>query len=159
MLMQMDLRNLNLKTLPILAFTDMKSKNRLKKYIALLLLNLANTAFSQQKPFEISGVYPAFAAFNSSANSPKPQAECGIGALVPWAGKLWYLSYTSHDLFEGKDKLHSIDEKYQHEIRPESVGGTHACRMIHKESEQLIIGCYFIDRTGKVRVVPREELS
>ena len=159
MLMQIDLRNLILKTLPILAFTDMKSKNRLKKYIALLLLNLANTAFSQQKPFEISGVYPAFAAFNSSPNSPKPQAECGIGALVPWAGKLWYLSYTSHDLFEGKDKLHSIDEKYQHEIRHESVGGTHACRMIHKESEQLIIGCYFIDKTGKVRVVPRKELS
>ena len=37
--------------------------------------------------------------------------------------------------------------------RPESVGGTHADRMIHRESNQMIIGPYFIDAQGRVRVV------
>jgi hypothetical protein len=37
---------------------------------------------------------------------------------------------------------------------PESVGGTPANRMIHKESNQLITGSYFIDANGNVRVVP-----
>jgi hypothetical protein len=39
-------------------------------------------------------------------------------------------------------------------IHPESVGGTPASRFIHKESKQLIIGPYFIDANGKVRVIP-----
>jgi hypothetical protein len=37
------------------------------------------------------------------------------------------------------------------DVRPESVGGTHANRMIHEESQQLIIGPYFIDAKGNVR--------
>jgi hypothetical protein len=155
----MELQSLKLIILPILAFIDMRSKNKLIRNIVFILFVAANICLAQQKPLQISGVYPAFAAFNSSPNRARPQAECGIGALVPWAGKLWYLSYTSHDLFEGNDKLHSIDERYQHKIYAESVGGTHACRMIHSESEQLIIGCYFIDKSGKIRVVPRKELS
>jgi len=42
----------------------------------------------------------------------------------------------------------------QQTIRPESVGGTPANRMIHKESNQLFIGHYAIDAKGKVRVIP-----
>jgi hypothetical protein len=31
---------------------------------------------------EIGGVYPHLACFND-------EAECGIGAVVPWANRLW----------------------------------------------------------------------
>src|SRR5690606_1020935 len=39
-------------------------------------------------------------------------------------------------------------------IRPESIGGTPANRMIHKESNQLFIGPHAIDGEGKVRTIP-----
>ncbi|MBM4093547.1 MAG: hypothetical protein FJ276_29685 [Planctomycetes bacterium] len=39
-------------------------------------------------------------------------------------------------------------------IHPESVGGTPAARMIHRESNQLLIGPYLIDPAGRVRVIP-----
>lgn len=38
-------------------------------------------------------------------------------------------------------------------MRPESVGGTPADRMIHRESNQLIIGPYFIDKDCNVRAL------
>ena len=38
-------------------------------------------------------------------------------------------------------------------VRPESVGGTHAGRMIHRESRQLVMGPYFIADDGQVRAV------
>ena len=123
---------------------------------------IACTGYSQgdrlpeQGPLSISGVYPAFAAFNSNPNYAQP--ECGIGGVVDWAGKLWYLSYTSHALKRGTDKLFTVDSNLHFEVRPESVGGTHACRMIHRESRQLFLGCYAIDESGKVRTISREAL-
>jgi hypothetical protein len=43
-------------------------------------------------------------------------------------------------------------------VHPESVGGTPANRLVHRESRQLIIGPYFIDQKGAVRVVPPEKM-
>jgi len=37
-------------------------------------------------------------------------------------------------------------------------GGGHAGRLIHKESEQLFIGCYVVDKNGGVRVIDRKAL-
>jgi len=96
------------------------------------------------EPLCISGIYPHLAAF--SANG-----ECGIGAVAPWAGKLWFITYPPHHTTGGPDKLYEIDEALRLRIRPESVGGTHAGRMVHRESSQLIIGPYFIDAKGNVR--------
>ncbi len=99
-----------------------------------------------EDPVNVSGIYPHLAAFN-------PHGECGIGAVVPWAGKLWWITYPPHMPKGSEDKLYSVKPDMKElEIAPESVGGTHACRMIHKESNQLIIGPYFIDAQGKVRV-------
>ena len=36
-----------------------------------------------------SGIYPHLANFNR-------EGECGTGAVVPWAGKLWFISYAPH---------------------------------------------------------------
>ncbi|HPO74022.1 MAG TPA: hypothetical protein PLJ31_14820 [Armatimonadota bacterium] len=93
---------------------------------------------------QISGIYPHLAVFSH-------EGEVGIGAVVPWAGKLWMITYPPHHRTGGPDKLYEIDPDLNVTIRPESVGGTHACRMIHRESNQLIIGPYFIDARGGVR--------
>lgn len=71
--------------------------------------------------------------------------------MVPWMEKLWMITYPPHQTKGGSDKLYEIDSRLAATIRPESVGGTHACRMIHRESSQLIIGPYFIDAKGNVR--------
>lgn len=106
------------------------------------------TAFAQAPtPRQISGIYPHLAMFNSGN-------ECGTGAVVPWAGKLWTLTYSPHQPGGSDDKLYEIDDQLRQTIRPESIGGTPANRMIHKESNQLFIGPYVIDDKGQVRVIP-----
>ena len=112
-------------------------------------------------PICISGVYPHLAAFN------KPEAgqtrgsggnECGIGAVVPWAGKLWFLTYSPHCPRGSEDKLYAVTPNLSLEILPESVGGTPAGRLIHRESAQLFMGPYAIDGEGRVRVIPYERM-
>ncbi len=98
------------------------------------------------KVVNISGVYPHLAVTNNLE-------ECGIGALVPWAGKLWAVSYGPHRPAGSIDKLYEIAPDLSRVIRPESVGGTPANRFIHTSSNQLNIGPYFIDASRNVRVL------
>ena len=100
---------------------------------------------------QISGIYPHLAVFNDVGGAQ--DRECGIGAVVPWAGRLWLMTYPPHRRTGSPDKLYDIDDRLQMTVRPESVGGTHAGRMIHRESRQLVMGPYFIDDTGQVRAI------
>ena len=102
-------------------------------------------------PLEVSGVYPHLATYNS-------HGECGTGAVVPWADRLWVISYGPHMPFGSSDKLYEITPELVKIIRPESVGGTPANRMIHRESNQLIIGPYWIDAQRNVRVIPPSKM-
>ncbi len=106
-----------------------------------------------EKHLQISGIYPHLATFNQPADlADRPHhGECATGAIVPWAGRLWYITYPQHKTTGSNDKLYEVDPGMNLTIRPESVGGTHACRMIHRESSQLIIGPYFIDAQRTVR--------
>jgi hypothetical protein len=99
------------------------------------------------KIVNISGVYPHLVMTNS-------HDECGVGAVVPWAGKLWAITYGPHLPSGSTDKLYEIAPDLSRVIRPESVGGTPANRFIHTPSNQLNIGPYFIDASGNVRVIP-----
>jgi len=108
------------------------------------------------EPISISGIYPHLAVFNGKYDPVEKTwtgsgGECGIGAVASWAGKLWLITYPPHKTTGSPDKLWAIDENLNMEVRPESVGGTHAGRMIHRESKQLIIGPYFVDCNGGVR--------
>ncbi|MFK7846819.1 MAG: hypothetical protein AB8G77_16075 [Rhodothermales bacterium] len=127
-----------------------------------LLILLASSCFGDEEPalLQISGIYPHLAAFNQPADEDARanHKEAGIGAVVPWAGKLWYITYPPHMRQGSNDKLHEIDKDLQLTIREESVGGTHANRFIHRPSNQLIIGPYFIDVDGNVRAVDVEQL-
>jgi hypothetical protein len=98
-----------------------------------------------------SGIYPHLAYYNN-------EGECGTGALVPWAGRLWVITYGPHLPFGSSDKLYEITPDLNQIIRPESTGGTPANRMIHRESNQLFIGPYVIDSNRNVRVIPYEKM-
>jgi hypothetical protein len=107
-------------------------------------------AFAAEMP-EVSGIYPHLAMFNN-------EGECGTGAVVPWADRLWAVTYAPHAPGTSSDKLYEITPELQQVIRPESVGGTHANRMIHRESNQLFIGPYVINAERQVRVIARTNL-
>jgi hypothetical protein len=80
------------------------------------------------------------------------RSEVGIGALMPWADKLWYITYVAHKAGSGAGGgLYSMDGDMQATLHPASVVGTYANRMIHKESNQAIIGPHLIDVDGNVR--------
>jgi hypothetical protein len=102
-------------------------------------------------PFQISGIYPHLAMFNN-------ERECGTGAVVPWADRLWVVTYASHSPRGSSDKLYEITSDLKQIIRPESIGGTPANRFIHRESQQLFIGPYAIDARRNVRAIPYEKM-
>ena len=119
------------------------SPTSFRSFVAFTLSALSASA----APQEWSGIYPELAYFNN-------EGECGTGAVVPWADRLWVITYGPHLPYGSSDKLYEITPALQQIIRPESVGGTPANRMIHKESNQLIIGPYFISAERDVRVIP-----
>lgn len=120
-------------------------------FTGLIVLGLAGCTTSQQTQKDnISGIYPKLAFFNN-------EGECGTGAVVPWAGSLWAITYGPHMPFGSSDKLYQITPDKKMTVRSESIGGTPANRLIHKESNQLNIGPYFINETGAVRVLPWQE--
>ncbi len=96
---------------------------------------------------EIGGVRPSLAYYNK-------EGECGTGALVPWGGSLWLVTYGPHCPVGSSDKLYQVTEDFRLIERPESVGGTPADRLIHRESGQALIGTYLIGEDGSVRTVP-----
>ncbi len=102
-------------------------------------------------PPQFSGIYPHLAVFNQ-------QNECGIGAVVPWADRLWLVTYMPHGPGGSDDKLYEITSDLTQIIRPESIGGTPANRMIHRESQQLFIGPYAIDGQRNVRAIPYDTM-
>ncbi len=115
----------------------------------LLALSLlaAPTPAPAPAPRSVSGIYPGLAMFNA-------EGECGTGAVVPWANRLWVITYGPHMPYGSSDKLYEITPQFRQITRPESVGGTPANRMIHPESNQLFIGPYVIDAERRVRVIP-----
>lgn len=119
-------------------------------FILFFLLSFLNNIKSQKTPISVSGIYPSLANFNN-------EGECGTGALVPWADRLWVITYGPHLPFGSSDKLYEITSSLDKITRPESIGGTPANRMIHKESNQLFIGPYVIDAKRNIRVIPIKE--
>ena len=99
----------------------------------------------------LSGVLPHLAV---KAGHLPARSETGIGALMPWANRLWFVTYVAHKQGSGDGTgLFSIDDAFTLTKHPESVVGTYANRMIHKESNQLIIGPHVIDTQGGIRTI------
>ena len=81
-------------------------KNTMKKSSVLLtisLIALMSVAFAENEPRSVSGIYPHLTMFNL-------EGECGTGAVVPWAGRLWVVTYAPHMPKGSTDKLYEISE-------------------------------------------------
>ncbi len=88
------------------------------------------------------------------ADNGPVRTECGVGALMPWADALWAVTYNSHKIGTGYGLgLFRIDEKLNSE-RVHVHNGTHANRLIHRESNQCFIGPYVIDASGNWKHIP-----
>ncbi len=125
----------------------------------LMAAGMVRAAEGKGGHLRISGIYPHMAAFNQPESGPdSSHGEAGTGAIAPWAGKLWFLTYPQHKTTGSNDKLYEVSPDFSVTVRPESVGGTHAGRMIHRESKQLILGPYFIDEKGRVRAADLHKL-
>lgn len=124
-------------------------------YVVLALFCMNSLAFAQERenPTFISGVYPHLTTYADNGGLVRSLNECGIGVVVPWAGKLWMVNYAAHEPLGSDHKLYSIGENMELTIHPESVGGTPAGRMIHKESNQLFLAHYAVDASGRVRAI------
>ncbi len=114
---------------------------------SILLFSCINKKQTNEGAQHISGIYPQLAYYNH-------EGECGTGAVVPWAGRLWVITYGPHLPFGSSDKLYEITPELEQIIHPESIGGTPANRMIHKESNQLFIGPYVIDNQRNIKTIP-----
>ena len=123
-------------------------------FTAMPLTGFSKNSFtaSENSIIRISGRYPHLTMFNNGD-------ECGIGALVPWQNRLWAITYSPHDpMGNNHDGLYEITPDLKIIKREESIGGTPAARLIHRESEQLFIGPYAIDKNRRVRVIPYERM-
>lgn len=128
------------------------SRVRRALLVAMLILTPTLPLFAQvPTPVGVSGIYPSLTMYNE-------HAECGVGAVVPWAGKLWAVTYAPHQPNGSTDKLYAISPDLTQHPFAGSVGGTPANRFIHDESQQLFIGPYAIDRAGEVRVIPPQAM-
>lgn len=117
----------------------------------LLTVSMFLNAQDNRKNVSFSGVFPHLAYYNN-------EGECGTGAVVPWADRLWVITYGPHMPFGSSDKLYEITPDLKLIVRSESIGGTPANRMIHKESNQLFIGPYAIDSQRNVRTISWKDM-
>jgi hypothetical protein len=137
--------------------SDITRELAMGHYLVLFLLFFAGACQEQDSQFElpdnkptqvqVSGIYPHLAYYNE-------EGECGTGAVVPWADRLWVVTYSPHKPLGSSDKLYEITPDLRQIAREESIGGTPANRMIHLESEQLFIGPHIISKEGQVRTIP-----
>ena len=124
---------------------------RARNCLGIVLVLVVGLGTSAAQPIYISGVYPHLTMWND-------ENECGTGAVVPWQGRLWAITYAPHKPGGSSDKLYEITPDLKQIIFPGSVGGTPANRMIHRESDQLLIGPYVIDAERNVRVIPPRKM-
>lgn len=102
-------------------------------------------------PTVISGILPQTSV---AAGLRGPRSESGIGALMPWGGRLWFVTYTAHTARSGSETgLFYLDEHLARHRHPASVVGTYANRFVHRPSEQMMIGPHLVDADNTVRTV------
>ncbi len=110
---------------------------------------------------KISGIYPHLTTYAHGRINGEYGfgSECGIGALAEWNDKLYMINYAAHQPKGSEHKLYIIDEDLNMEIFEGSIGGTPTARMVHQESNQLLIGPYVIDSVGQIRVIPYSRME
>ena len=126
----------------------------MKKQIFILLCSLsiggivlADDVEDSSQPIQVKGVFPSLTVMAKGIGS---DTETGIGAMIPWAEKLWAIGYVAHIHGTGIG-LYEVSEDMTMRKHPASVTGTYANRLVHWDSKQAIIGPHIIDPQGNVR--------
>ncbi|MBL8173939.1 MAG: hypothetical protein JNK48_04675 [Bryobacterales bacterium] len=115
-----------------------------------MLASLAGAGHAAGQTVKSSGQ----ATIGFKADTMPQRSECGIGALMPWADVLWAVTYNSHKKGTGYGLgLYAISENLDAQ-RLHVHDGTHANRLIHRESNQCFIGPYVIDAKGNWKHIP-----
>ncbi len=104
---------------------------------------------ARSRPVSVAGVFPKLTVMAQGLGS---NSEAGIGALIPWANRLWAVGYVAHINGQGLG-LYEINDDMTMRRHPASVTGTFANRLPHWPSGQAFIGPYAIDADGNVRVI------
>lgn len=123
------------------------SSRRRRPFGACSAAFLSSLLPAQTPPLFLGPVSPQLTVMAPGAGS---DSEAGIGALVPWADRLWAIGYVAHKRGEGIG-LYEIDDRMQLRLHPMSVTGTFANRLVHWESKQVFLGPHVIAADGTVR--------
>ncbi|EDQ88254.1 uncharacterized protein MONBRDRAFT_9225 [Monosiga brevicollis MX1] len=133
-------------------------QNRMTVLWGLLALTALGAAYDVQmrgsfgetpaaQPIQINGIFPGLTA---TAASGPTRSECGTGALMPWADNLYMVSYLSVPDGGSGTGLYCIHPNMTMSlVAPHN--STYANRMIHVQSDSIIIGMWAIDVHGKPR--------
>ena len=76
----------------------------------------------------------------------------GIGALMPWADRLYMLSYLSVPGYGAGTGLYEIDEQLSI-TKVANHSSVFANRMIHHWTDQVVVGPYVIDAQRNIRII------
>ncbi len=98
----------------------------------------------------INGVFPHL---HVTADIVPRRTEAGIGALMPWADRLWMITYPSNPNSGSGTGLYEVLPDLTMNRRPESVVGVYANRLVHSATDQMIIGPHIVDPDGDVRTI------
>ena len=131
----------------------------LRRLLSVMCVSLAaHPAHGQQPPvawdsamLQVGGVFPSL---TTQTESGLPRSECGHGAMIAWADRLWLISYLSvpnSGAAEGTG-LFAIDQN-MNMTRVASHNSVYANRMMHPASDSVVIGPYVISATGVVRTI------
>ncbi len=71
----------------------------------------------EHRPISVNGVFPSLTVLAKGTGS---DSEAGIGALIPWAEKLWAVGYVAHIRGDGLG-LYEISEDMTMRRHPASV--------------------------------------
>ena len=91
---------------------------------ALMLVN-PESMNAEERPLSVNGVFPNLTVMAKGTGS---DSETGIGALIPWAEKLWAVGYVAHIRGEGLG-LYEISDNMTMRRHPAS-----ACRRASSRS-------------------------
>ena len=128
---------------------SLERRNILIRWIFVFLMLLTSLPAKTAK-IKVGHVFPHLSVYADGLGS---DSETGIGALIPWANKLWAIGYVAHIKGDGIG-LYELSEDMSWRKHPASVTGTFADRMVHWDSQQAIIGPHIIDAQGRVRTIP-----
>ena len=99
-------------------------------------------------PVAYSGVYPHLAVANGTTS------ESGIGAVVVWNDRLWYMTYPAHTTTGSPDELYSVGADLSRVTHRAYPGNTNANRYIDPSRNLLLIGSAIVDGAGNVFAMP-----